>query len=132
MKTLRKDDAPTIGDYFNQSKMRKILIVGIKPNIPDLNSEPCSDYEGEEKGKIIEHRFYHYKKRSNVHMRYKKIHYFRRVWLSGLEHRKSEIRRNVVIIFDGFPMEFQKCIFCQKFIGKTPIINLSELVPSEM
>lgn len=54
MMMLRKDQTPTIGTSSSQSESKKLMIVGTKPNIPDMNLEPCSDFEREEKGEIIE------------------------------------------------------------------------------
>ncbi|CAN7059322.1 unnamed protein product [Brassica rapa subsp. trilocularis] len=52
MLMLRDDEAPKVGASLSQSKQTKISIVGIKPNIPDLNVKPCYDSDEEEKGEI--------------------------------------------------------------------------------
>nr|VDD11898.1 unnamed protein product [Brassica oleracea] len=52
MLMLSDDQTPKIGASLSQSKRRKISIVGIKPNIPDLNVKPCYDSDDEEKGEI--------------------------------------------------------------------------------
>ncbi|CAN6831381.1 unnamed protein product [Brassica oleracea] len=52
MLMLSDDQTPKIGASLSQSKRRKIAIVGIKPNIPDLNVKPCYDSDEEEKGEI--------------------------------------------------------------------------------
>ncbi|CAN6839361.1 unnamed protein product [Brassica oleracea] len=52
MLMLSDDQTPKIGASLSQSKRRKISIVGIKPNIPDLNVKPCYDSDEEEKGEI--------------------------------------------------------------------------------
>ncbi|CAG7906640.1 unnamed protein product, partial [Brassica rapa] len=52
MLMLRDDEAPKVGPSLSQSKRTKISIVGIKPNIPDLNVKPCYDSDEEEKGEI--------------------------------------------------------------------------------
>ncbi|WZZ07935.1 hypothetical protein YC2023_093856 [Brassica napus] len=49
---LREDQAPKVGASLSRSEPRKILMVGIKPHIPDLNVKPCSDSDEEEKGEI--------------------------------------------------------------------------------
>ncbi|CAA7018350.1 unnamed protein product [Microthlaspi erraticum] len=50
MMMLAKDQAPRIRASLGESKEeRKLIIVGTKPYIPDLNAEPCFDSEGEEK-----------------------------------------------------------------------------------
>ncbi|CAN7099768.1 unnamed protein product [Brassica rapa subsp. narinosa] len=52
MLMLRDDQTPKVGASLSQSKRRKISIVGIKPNIPDLNVKPCYDSDEEEKGEV--------------------------------------------------------------------------------
>ncbi|CAN7136385.1 unnamed protein product, partial [Brassica rapa subsp. narinosa] len=52
MLMLRDDQTPKVRASLSQSKRRKISIVGIKPNIPDLNVKPCYDSDEEEKGEI--------------------------------------------------------------------------------
>ncbi|KAL0717087.1 hypothetical protein Bca4012_066409 [Brassica carinata] len=54
MQMLRKYQAPRKSERFDQTESRKLLIVGIKPNIPDLNEEPCYDLEEEEKTELTE------------------------------------------------------------------------------
>ncbi|KAG2327927.1 hypothetical protein Bca52824_010655 [Brassica carinata] len=54
MQMLRKYQAPRKSESFDQTESRKLLIVGIKPNIPDLNEEPCYDLEEEEKTELTE------------------------------------------------------------------------------
>lgn len=49
MLMLANDQTPGIGASLGRSKKeRKLISVAIKPYIPDLNAEPCSDSEGEE------------------------------------------------------------------------------------
>ncbi|KAL0741143.1 hypothetical protein Bca4012_082656 [Brassica carinata] len=52
MLMLRDDQAPKDGASLRQSERRKISIVGIKTNIPDLNLKPCFDLDEVEKGEI--------------------------------------------------------------------------------
>ncbi|CAF2086004.1 unnamed protein product, partial [Brassica napus] len=52
MLMLRDDQTPKVGASLSQSKRMKILIVGIKPNIPDLNVKPCYDSDEKEKGEF--------------------------------------------------------------------------------
>ncbi|CAG7870211.1 unnamed protein product [Brassica rapa] len=52
MLMLRDDQTPKVGASLSQSKRRKISIVGIKPNIPDLNVKPCYDSDEGEKGEV--------------------------------------------------------------------------------
>ncbi|CAF1859314.1 unnamed protein product [Brassica napus] len=52
MLMLSDDQTPKIGASLSQSKRRKISIVGIKPNLPDLNVKPFYDFDEEEKGEI--------------------------------------------------------------------------------
>ncbi|CAG7870202.1 unnamed protein product [Brassica rapa] len=52
MLMLKDDQTPKVGASLSQSKRRKISIVGIKPNIPDLNVKPCYDSDEEEKGEV--------------------------------------------------------------------------------
>ncbi|CAN7136388.1 unnamed protein product, partial [Brassica rapa subsp. narinosa] len=52
MLMLRDDQTPKVGASFSKYKRRKISIVGIKPNIPDLNVKPCYGSDEEEKGEI--------------------------------------------------------------------------------
>ncbi|KAL0855169.1 hypothetical protein Bca101_060321 [Brassica carinata] len=54
MQMLRKYQAPRKSESFDQTESRKLLIVGIKPNIPDLNEEACYDLEEEEKTELTE------------------------------------------------------------------------------
>lgn len=42
---LANDQTPGIGASLGQSKEeKKLMTVAIKPYIPDLNAEPCSDH----------------------------------------------------------------------------------------
>lgn len=51
---IGKDHTPRLEESLSQSQARKLLPVGTKPNIPDLNAESCFDSEGKEKEKMEE------------------------------------------------------------------------------